>query len=207
MRLPVIAALVCCSFAILSFVPGARADFILNCRLLDTDRVIWKQHCKAETRKMARVRCRDRFECLVVKKLILSQGGTLQNLGGAVAALLPSIKATTNLRTLSSGSTLGQAVGSTTGALGTAVQGSTSALGGTISSAGHTLGGTVEGATNSVGSAVGGVSAAGGEIVSSTGSGLDRTTSGATDTVGGTITSAGNTVGGAISGVGGVLNR
>jgi hypothetical protein len=189
MRLAAIATLVCCSFAI-PFVPSARADFLLNCRLLDTNRVIWKQHCRAQT--PARVRCRDRFECLVLKKLVLSQGGTVQNLEGVVARLAPS---------------MGQAVGSTTGALGTAVQGSASALGGTISTAGHTLGGTVEGATNSVGGALGGVSSAGSDIVSSTGSGLDGSISGATNTVGDTITSAGNTVGGAVSGVSGALNR
>ena len=189
MRQAAIATLVCCSFAI-PFVPSARADFLLNCRLLDTDRVIWKQHCRAQT--PARVRCRDRFECLVLKKLVLSQGGTVQNLEGVVARLAPS---------------MAQAVGSTTGPLGTAVQGSASALGGTIWSAGHTLGGTVEGATNSIGGALGGVSSAGSDIVSSTGSGLDGSISGATDTVGDTITSAGNSVGGAVSGVSGVLNR
>lgn len=60
MRIIATSALVCCAATAL-FTSSTRADFVLNCRLLDTTHPIWKQHCKAETREQTRVRCRDRL--------------------------------------------------------------------------------------------------------------------------------------------------
>jgi hypothetical protein len=170
MRIFATSALVCCAIAAL-FPSSARADFVLNCRLLDTNHPIWKQHCKAQTRELARVRCRDRLECLALKKLIFLQTDSIDTRAGVSPG--PSV----------------------TGVLGSAVSGAGSTLGGAVQGAGSTLGGTVQGAGSTVGGVVNSVSPTAGEIVRSTTSAAGGAVSGTTDTIGNTVTGAGNTVG------------
>jgi hypothetical protein len=146
-------------------IPSARADFILNCRLLDTGNPIWKQHCKAETREPVRVRCRDRLECLALKKLILSQGGSIAGLEAVATSPAPSVTGTLGSTVSNGGNTLGRTVEGAGGTVGGVVggispsggeaAGSTgSVLGGTVSGSANTLGGTVTGAGNAVGNAL-----------------------------------------------------
>jgi hypothetical protein len=157
-------ALVCGVFTVL-FIPGTKADFILNCRLLDTGNPIWKQHCKAETRQLVRVRCRDRFECLALKKLILSLGGSIQDLEAVGMSPVPGVA----------------------GALGSTISNGGNTLGGTVEGAGGTVGGVIGGVSPSGGEAVDSTGSALGRTVSGSTSTLGNTVTGAGDTLGSTL--------------------
>jgi hypothetical protein len=152
-------ALVCCAFTAL-IVPSARADFLLNCRLLDTGNPIWKQHCKAETREPVRVRCRDRFECLALKKLILSQGRSTADLEAVGTSPAPSVTGTLGSTISNGGNTLGGTVEGAGGTVGGVVGGVSPSGGETVGSTGSVLGGTISRSTNTLGGTVTGAGGA-----------------------------------------------
>jgi len=162
MRIFATSALVCCAIAAL-FPSSARADFVLNCRLLDTNHPIWKQHCKAQTRELARVRCRDRLECLALKKLIFLQTDSIDTRAGVSPG--PSV----------------------TGALGSAVSGAGSTLGGAVQGAGSTVGGVVNSVSPTAGEIVRSTTSAAGGAVSGTTDTIGNTVTGAGNTVGSTL--------------------
>jgi hypothetical protein len=149
MRIFATSALVCCAITVL-FSSSARADFVLNCRLLDTAHPLWKQHCKADS--LVRVRCRDRLECLALKKLIFSQSGSLDNRAGVVASPAPSVTSTLgSIVSGGAGSTFGGTVKGAGDTVGGAVDGLSARGSGAVSSTGSAVGGTVSGATNTIG--------------------------------------------------------
>jgi hypothetical protein len=132
----------------------SQADFRLNCRLINPAYTLYRQHCKSQTR-IVNIRCRDRADCLVVKKFI-----------AAAAIPKPRIydgpSATTSRNSTTSG--LGGALGATLSGTSNSLSATRDAVGGTVSSVGTTasgatsgLGNTVDGAISSVGSIVNGL--------------------------------------------------
>jgi len=137
---------------VLLFQTDARADFLLNCRLMNPGNPVYRQHCR-ENLEVVRIECGTQEECLTLKKLCLA--------GGEQA--LPDVGVSSSVKALS-GST--SAPGNTLN--GTAT-GSGGAVGGTVSGASGTIGGAISGAGSAVGGAVSGAGGAGGGAVSGAG--------------------------------------
>ena len=47
----------------------AKADFLLNCRLMDSGNPVYREHCK-EKSHVVRIRCQTTKACLLLRKLI-----------------------------------------------------------------------------------------------------------------------------------------
>ena len=154
MRIPYVAFAVV-SLLLLSSDSPAKADFLLNCRFIDSGNPIYRQHCKEGS--VVRIKCHTEKECLLLRKLINSSGA-ISDVGGSslvtgTTGTASSASSQIGGAVSGAGSAVGGAVSSTGSQIGGAVSGAGSAVGGAVSSTGNQLGGTVSGA----GSAVGGV--------------------------------------------------
>jgi hypothetical protein len=66
----------------------SRADFLLNCRLMQPGDPLYRQHCRSED-GIIRAKCREQAECLVIKKRILLRAAPTQAAANHAAAKAP----------------------------------------------------------------------------------------------------------------------
>lgn len=123
---------------------SARADFLLNCRLMDRGSSVWHQHCKAQDR-IIRISCRDRLDCIILKKkiaksIVTGDGTTPLDSGRAPLLGGNTFKGETAGGVLAgsvdTSGKLGAAVGSSVESTGSAVHGT---LGGAAEGAGRVI--------------------------------------------------------------------
>jgi hypothetical protein len=170
-----VAFLACVPMALVGDSP-AKADFLLNCRLMNPGDPLFSAHCK-EPNALVRIRCRDQAECTVLKKQYYAK------------SYLSPIQSKPSLAT---GSIAQKPVGTLT-------TGTTQTLGGVVSTGQSTVSGVTSGASTAVSGTVSGATQAVGGVVGTGGSAVGGAVSTGGSVVGGAVGTAGGIVGGALN--------
>jgi hypothetical protein len=141
----------------------AAAEFLLNCRLIDSGNPIYRQHCKAETRYLVVNECSVSKICVVKKQNFKGEfSGNVGLSANGIPILMSNPVSTTvalseNL-TIAPSSNITSTAGDIGSAPGLSVNTSTTSLAGRspTASAGESLSNTAGGATRTAGDVVSG---------------------------------------------------
>jgi hypothetical protein len=170
-----------CAAAIGIACPEAKAEYLLNCRLMNPGHPLFRQHCKAEvpliTTEITRYFCFTKQQCMKVKKKNFSK---YKYVAVPTASTAPSRDGSASSD--SSSVTASTGGSNTTSGVGGAVSTTSDGAGGAVSDTGNSVGGTVSGAGDSLGA-------------SNVGSAAGGTVSNVGNTVGGTVSNVGSTAG------------